>query len=227
MTRPRPLSDAERAALDAKAKALGIMPKDELDELMDDDDEDEEEAATQAPAPVVTAATGIPRPGSARRRLEKGHEATVVHSDNPRIQVPIMSRPQLPDFRKVETFDLVSSVIYVDGMAFPIPTADLGMMKTYAVQVALDHVVRQLALALIEFGVPAAAADAAAKSLRDQVADGRSNDSDVSGVSASATADGVPAESDTEAGLDVPAVSSEGSEAVSGDAGGVGAAPAE
>jgi hypothetical protein len=198
----KPLSAEEKAELDQKAKALGIMPKDELDELQDAGDEDE----VPTVAPPVRAPVFIPKPGFTRKAQD-----TEIKSSTPTGRMsPLAGRPQLPDFRKVESFDLVTNTIYVDGMSFPIPIEDVFPMKSYAVQIVLDHVVAQLAKALIEFGIPEAAAMEAAEKLRETV-DGHRKEN-VSVVQEGTAPVVVPSKPDQEEGLDVPAVSSGGDE---------------
>jgi hypothetical protein len=77
---------------------------------------------------------------------------------------------KLPDFRKIEGFDFFRNVLYIDGLEFEIPAEDVLAMKRYAVDIALDHVVKQLAEALIVFGVPPALAQATADSVKESAA---------------------------------------------------------
>jgi len=214
MSRPtpvKPLSLEEKMELDAKAKALGIMPSDELDELRETDGDDDDRAA-EAARDAVPSGPAIPVPGSIRnpRRPAPGVSGILRAVEEGKVQGPIMSRPQLPDFKKVQVFDLTSNTIYVDGMAFPIPSEDVLAMKSYAVQIVLDHVVAQLAKALIEFGVPQAAAMDAADKLRETINDGRKEN--VQEVSAGSSADAVPAKQGQEERLGVPTVPPAGDE---------------
>jgi hypothetical protein len=197
-----PLSAEERAERDRAAKAIGILPKDELDELNIPESE-----------PVAPATQFIPSPRAGKRPTSEALSALGASLRGPDRQNAreFLSRPQLPDFKKVQQFDLMSNTIYVDGMAFPIPQEDVLAMKSYAVQIVLDHVVHQLAQALIEFGVPAAAAMAAANRLRDTVSVRKE---EVQSVQGELALDGVPTEQNQEAGLDVSAVSQEGSGSV-------------
>ncbi len=156
----KPLTPEEKAELDRKAREIGILPPsdDVLDELSDDEDE-----PAPVPSPVPNESL-IPKPGSIRNRAQRPRDvtATVIH---PQSGQPV-SKPMLPDFTKVQAFDLVSGTIYIDGMAFPIPSEDQVAMKAYAVGIALDSVVAQLAMALIAFGVPESVANEAADKLR-------------------------------------------------------------
>jgi hypothetical protein len=218
----KPLTAEEKNDLDQKAKALGIMPKDELDELREADEDDEAPAFAAAPVP---APAFIPRPGSIRnpRRAVAPSEITARATETGRVS---LGRPQLPDFRKVESFDLTTNTIYVDGMSFPIPPEDVFPMKSYAVQIVLDHVVAQLAKALIEFGIPEAAAMEAANKLRETV-DGQRGKENVQEVSAGTSDVSVPAEPSTQEGLDVPAVPPSGDEGLPAVGEGAGTEAAE
>lgn len=210
----KPLTPEEVSTRDALAKSIGILPKDELDELAETEEE------PSAPVPVVPA---IPKPGSIRNPPRDREKTTVP--DGPRGGMFSPSRPMLPDFKKVECFDFKTNTIYVDGMAFPIPQDDVRSMKSYAVQIVLDHVTAQLAQALIEFGIPEAAAAEAAERLRGSVNDRK--DGVVSEVSKGLAADGVSAESRAEEGLGVPPVPSAGSEKLPADGEGSSSTPAE
>lgn len=207
-----PLSAEEKAERDRKAKELGIMPKDELDELQDDEPEG---GPMPAPAP---ASSFVPKPGFSKNRPTQaaiGALAAVrtgggmLDPDRMTAREFLASKPQLPDFKKVQQFDLTTNTIYVDGMAFPIPQEDVLAMKSYAVQIVLDHVVFQLAQALIEFGVPKAAAMAAADRLRETINDGKEG---VSSVQGGAGPDGLQAQSNPKEGLGVPVVPQAGDE---------------
>lgn len=156
----KPLTAEERAELDRKAKELGIMPKDELDELAEPEDNEE---MLMVPVPSV----GLPVPGSVRAVAP----SQILKDARGGVGAIPVRRPQLPDFRNVEVFDLTTDTIRVDGMTFPIPPEDVLAMKSYAVQIVLDHVVAQLAKALIEFGVPGTAATEAAERLRESIND--------------------------------------------------------
>jgi hypothetical protein len=203
----RPLSPEERAELDQKARAIGIMPKDELDELTDPDDEDECVALSEQEKLNPTA-SAIPTPGSIRNPARATAPSQILNeARGPYVAFTPLKKSQLPDFRNVEGFDLINNTIRVDGMIFPIPLEDVLAMKSYAVQIVLDHVVAQLAKALIEFGVPGVAAAEAADRLRESINDGKET---VSEVRAGTTSSGVSPEPDQVEKLGLPVVLSSG-----------------
>lgn len=215
----KPLTPEEKAELDRKAQEIGILPKPEKDEL-DELNETEDDAPPPAPSAPVGAAALIPKPGSVRRATPPSQ----INVAGGRGIEPVTQRPQLPDFKKVQLFDLQSGTIVVDGMFFPIPAEDVRAMKAYAVSIALDHVVMQLAKALIEFGVPEAAAMEAADKLRESVDGRKENMQEVRGGEGAGR---VPSEPGAEAGLGVPPVPPPGAEGLQPVSDGGGEPPQE
>jgi hypothetical protein len=201
----KPLTKEEKADLDRKAQALGIMPKDELDELAEPEDDDAPAGADLVMGPM------IPTPGSIRHpRTEPPYTGPGSGPNRQTAREFMNDRTRLPDFTQVQSFNLETNTIYVDGMSFPIPEEDVTAMKSYAVQIVIDHVVAQLAKALIEFGVPPTVATEAAERLRESTNDGRET---VSEVRDGAATTGVPPESNQAARLvvsDVPPTGVEG-----------------
>lgn len=78
----------------------------------------------------------------------------------------------MPDFSRVEGFDLIRKVAVVDGMEFRLADDDVVAMKKYAIQVVLDNVTFQLAQALIALGIPQEMAAVAAETMRKSATDG-------------------------------------------------------
>jgi hypothetical protein len=193
MNNPAPLSAEEAAARDARARELGLLPKEE--------GEDNQYGSL---AEAQTAAGGVGRPelntvldqevrrqGTPDRQTAReflaSHPAAGMFIPQPVVK--------LPDFTQVQLFDFSTNVLYIDGLAFKIPEADVRDMKRYAVDLALDHVVKQLAEALIAFGVPQELADQMGASVREK-ANG-SNEGD--GTTADAGAELVAGGEDQEA----------------------------
>lgn len=115
----------------------------------------------------------------------------------------------MPDFRKIQGFNLERGVAIVDGIEFPIPDEDVKDMKKFALHIVLDNMVVQVASALVEIGVPQEMADKAAQSLRDAAAaatpgamtnERSSSREGVSTVSPVSTTDSVPQGRDAEDG---------------------------
>jgi hypothetical protein len=166
MNNPTPLSPEEVAARDARARELGIRPP-----TPDEDGPYGSLAEAQA-----AGMPDQPRPTQAELDAHNGADfgllapQRVVRLSAPPSQPPATGpMVKLPDFRKVEGFDFFRNVLYIDGLEFAIPEADVRGMKQYAVDLALDHVVKQLAAALVEFGVPPELANQTADSVRGSV----------------------------------------------------------
>lgn len=181
---PPPLSAEEKARRDAAARDLGIIDREPGDEATGYDTFEQ----------AAAAGASVPRSGELAQ-LERDRTSS---RESARGMVPFA--PRLPDFTKVQIFDFVQNVIVVDGMSFPIPAQDVLEMKGYAVQVALDHVVVKLAEALMAFGLPPAAARAAADKLKETV-NGEGADA-VQGV----RVDGHPTDVSEELGPHLPLV---------------------
>src|SRR6185503_2993185 len=167
-----PLSPEEQARRDARARELGLLEPDP------DNTTGTWEDAAAAGAPVYSARAALAAGENSQENLRSIMAATLAPPSEhvmelARRQVAAerqfgnLVTPRLPDFRNVQTFDLQRGVMLIDGMTFPIPVEDQTWMKSYAVTVALNDVVKQLALALQEFGLPPHLAEAAAAKLRE------------------------------------------------------------
>lgn len=186
----KPLTSEEKAELDRRAKALGIMPKDELDELAESEEEEEEKELLEAKRST------IPIPGTLRKSQQPSFYGPPIPSS--------VTQSQLPDFTQVQRFDLTTNTIYVDGMSFPIPPEDVIAMKSYAVQIVLDHVVAQLAKALVEFDIPSTIATGVVERPQESTDDGKEK---VSEMREGLPDSGIQPEPDQEARLGVSNVS--------------------
>lgn len=123
MLAPRPLSPEETAELDEKARAMGI----EIDEDVN--------------SPPINPVGELPE----RYRAPSVQPVKQETARN-------ISTARLPNFRNVDGFDLRNGVVLVDGMKFPLPPESVVEFKRYAMEIALDHVTRELASALAELG---------------------------------------------------------------------------
>ncbi len=108
-----PLSPEERERLDAEARKLGIMPGSEADEKPQYETLEE---AIAAGAPVKSQ--DIPDRMTAREFLGRSNH------------------PRIPDFRNVQSIDLVNGFVVVDGLSFKMDSADVKSYRRYAVEVA-------------------------------------------------------------------------------------------
>lgn len=163
MQSPPPLSPEEQARRDQAARDLGIMPPDpDVDTAY----------PSLAAAMEAGGAEGLPnleKPMTAREFVNANPERVAVEA---RFGPPTPPTVRLPDFRKVTGYDFFRNVIYIDGLEFDIPEDDVRDMKRYAVDIALNQVVKHLAEALVAFGVPPALAQATADSVREGAANG-------------------------------------------------------
>lgn len=159
MQSPPPLSHEEQARRDQAARDLGIMPP--------DPDADPNYPSLEA-AMEAGGAAGLPvtEERMTAREVIARTDMTGAGAYAPPPTV------RLPDFRKVTGFDFFRNVIYIDGLEFAIPEEDVRDMKRYAVDIALNQVVKQLAEALVAFGVPPTLAQATADSVREGAANG-------------------------------------------------------
>lgn len=128
-----PLTDSERAELDAKAQELGILPPAEGTEGL---------YATMEEAIKAGAAVEKPATVPDRRDLSVAGAA----GDSRMTAREVMSREyaRLPDFKKVGGINLILDELYVDGMAFPLPKADADEFRLYAIQIANAAIVNRL-----------------------------------------------------------------------------------
>lgn len=137
-----PLTTEERAALDAKAAALGILPPGEgnegpyasLDEAMN--------AGASVPDPVNQTASQV----VAAQRTVAG--------------------VRLPDFTKVGGIDLIRDVVYVDSMEFPISKEDADQFRLYAIQIAHAVITVKLNEAVASLGAIAGGSNEAVLPVR-------------------------------------------------------------
>lgn len=163
MQNPPPLSPEEQARRDKAARDLGILPP---------DPEGEVAYPSLAAAMAAGGAEGLP---VAEERMT-AREFIAAHPEKLAVEArfgpPTPPTVRLPDFRKVTGFDFFRNVIYIDGLEFDIPEDDVRDMKRYAVDIALNQVVKHLAEALVAFGVPPALAQATADSVREGAGDG-------------------------------------------------------
>lgn len=78
---------------------------------------------------------------------------------------------KLPDFSKVQGFDLMKGVLVVDDVEFPLQEVDIRDMKKFALHVVLEGMTIQVAQALIAFGIPVEMARQTAETLRKTAAE--------------------------------------------------------
>jgi hypothetical protein len=115
-----PLSTEERAELDAKAAALGILPPGEGSEGP--------YASLDA---AMKAGSSLPDLPSAAPLL-----TSFGMPDARKATVGMMLPVRLPDFTKVGGIDLIRDVVYVDSMEFSISKEDADQFRLYAIQIA-------------------------------------------------------------------------------------------
>lgn len=135
-----PLSIEERAELDAKAAALGILPPGETSEgpygTLDE--------AMKAGASVPEPAQRMPAQASTTQR-------------------PTVAGVRMPDFTKIGGIDLIRDVVYLDGLEFSIPKEDADQFRLYAIQIAHAVMTTRLNEAVASIGAIAAATEQPAK----------------------------------------------------------------
>lgn len=151
-----PLTIAERAELDEKARALGILPK---------------EAGEDNPYPTLADAMNA---GSAVPD-EVPVPAGAWAGEVPVKKATVSAFPRLPDFTKVGGIDLIRDVVYVDSMEFPISKADADEFRFYVIQIAHNVITQRLNEAVAALGVAVGEATRGEDVLKvqgEQVADG-------------------------------------------------------
>lgn len=128
---PTPLSLEERAELDAKARALGVLPPEEGEGDIYPTLADAMQAGSAVPdeVPVTVGAWAGEQP--ARRAVQF---------------------PRLPDFTKVGGIDLIRDVVYVDSMEFPISKQDADEFRLYVIQIAHNVITQKLNEAVVALG---------------------------------------------------------------------------
>jgi hypothetical protein len=118
-----PLSAEEVAERDAALIALGINPSDDSGEGTN---YATREAAEAAGAPV----------NPPREQLDAVDVTISPLFARPGRIIPVDGRssfPRLPDFSKPAVLDLGRGYIYLDGLEFPIPEADLAEFRVFAI----------------------------------------------------------------------------------------------
>lgn len=131
-----PMTLEERMELDRLAREAGVQD-DRIGSTPAPGGYATFEEAMAAGAPVNPPA--IPPPVSPQQRT--GHRETLVRTVE-RNQSP--PPPRLPNFKNVQGIDLISGVVYVDDMEFPIPELDLSDFRRYAVEVARADIMKKL-----------------------------------------------------------------------------------
>lgn len=84
-------------------------------------------------------------------------------------QAPSLAIHSMPDFTKVEGFDLERKVAIIDGVEFRLAEEDVKAMKRFAINVVLENVTYQLAQALVNLGIAPELAKTTAESMRKEV----------------------------------------------------------
>lgn len=82
---------------------------------------------------------------------------------------PGLSLRAMPDFTKVEGFDLIKEVALIDGVEFRLAKQDVLAMKKFAIEVVLENVTYQVAQALIDLGIPEDVARTAAEGMQREI----------------------------------------------------------
>ena len=122
-----PLSVEEVEARDAAAKAIGVLPRDEETQEIEEISE-----------------PGFPRQ-TAREFMAQnpmGPQAVLQASYN--------KGSRLIDFKKIQGIDLIRGIVWVDGFEIKIPQTDISKFKRYALDLAVNFVTEQLAAAMAE-----------------------------------------------------------------------------
>ena len=63
----------------------------------------------------------------------------------------VSRRQTMPDFKKVQSIDIPSGVLFIDGWEFEIPAEDILEMKKYCVDVAMTSLSKRIAVAMLHF----------------------------------------------------------------------------
>lgn len=147
------LSPEERAELDAKAIAIGIMSPTgtEPDGLefaghyaSDDEVEQERVAAREA---LVKASHAAPTP--------------MTRVDHRGVMMKMM--PTLPDFKRVEKIDFLEHTLVVGGMSFQMPSDMEAELRKKVILTVAAEVQAHIALALDAFGAEVLVAETVAR----------------------------------------------------------------
>ena len=142
VSQPVPLTEAERAELDAKAIELGIIPRPEGVEGTN--------YATLAEAQAAGAPISLPQPAFSRAASSMVSEACAFGVE-PRVY------PRLPDFGQPGIIDLIRKVIYLDGLEFPLPQEDADEFNAYVVGIVHKELTARLNGALAKMAPPTVA----------------------------------------------------------------------
>lgn len=166
--RPEPLDPTDVMRRSTRAQALGITDGD--------------------------LAAGVPLPEPAEEDIpamlpERFRTSPPTRTGTPATE-PVATRPQpvvldrithkLPDFSRVQGFDLMKGVLVVDDVEFPLQEVDIRDMKKFALHVVLEGMTIQVGQALIAFGIPEEMARKTAETLRKTAAE--STTGGVSGI---------------------------------------------
>jgi hypothetical protein len=139
---PTPLSPEEVAHRDKLARELGILPPAEEDNEQYADLDSALAAGESVKKPAQDAMAA--RRESVTRMVDVntmfGHPAPALAP----------TRARLIDFRRIQSIDLMRGVAIVDDFEIEMPASDLRAIKKHVLELAVDHVTRQLALALSE-----------------------------------------------------------------------------
>lgn len=130
-----PLSPAEQADRDAKAIALGVIeaPTEEKGNYSSF-----EEAAAAGGKPMVSPVVG------------KSIEVITYDDTRQTAREFLGGKPRLIDFKKVQYIDLNTGKAYVDGFPIELPVEHVKDIKKYIIELAVNYVTSQLAMALAE-----------------------------------------------------------------------------
>lgn len=124
-----PLSEAERAELDAKARAAGIVDP------------------RLGPAPEGAYP-------SLDEAIAAGAPARSARITQDRVTVPPVAVPRLPNFRNVQGIDLLRNRVLVDDMEFPITEDQAREFKLFVVETARGAILEKLSEADGLFATP-------------------------------------------------------------------------
>lgn len=137
-----PLSEAERAELDAKAIELGLMPRPEGESgpYASFEEAAAAGAPVQRPVQVITKTTDWREPSMSMDSRETARA--------------FIQQPRLPDFSKVYGVNLLDGTVIVDGMEFAMPASDANEFRLYCIRLVQASVMAQLEAAASAF-IPA------------------------------------------------------------------------
>jgi|ERR1051325_7794544 hypothetical protein len=176
---PPPLSIEERAELDARARALGLLPPDEGAEGPYGSLEDALAVARgpeQEEAPTVDPVLAMAAEARAARRAREGRQTAreFIASNPTERDVQIIETPRMPDFNKVQGMDLAKGVAYLDGMEFKIGPDQLRKLRKFVVELARVEFMERLnaAMGLFDPEAPSDDESPAASAVVQRVSEG-------------------------------------------------------